>query len=61
MTELKELKGNQLSVTGTLAEKSLEFATDRDGNEIIKGYIPSSSLLYVFVMFNFIFPNPFNI
>lgn len=39
MTELKELKGNQLSVTGTLAEKSLEFATDRDGNEIIKGYI----------------------
>lgn len=39
MTELKELKGNQLSVTGVLAEKSLELATDRDGNEIIKGYI----------------------
>ncbi|AUV57299.1 hypothetical protein [Lactobacillus phage Satyr] len=39
MTELKELKGNQLSVTGTLAEKSLELSTDRDGNEIIKGYI----------------------
>lgn len=39
MVELKELKGNQLSVTGTLAEKALELSTDRDGNEIIKGYI----------------------
>lgn len=37
--ELKELKGNQLSVTGTLAEKSLELGTDRDNNEIIKGFL----------------------
>ena len=36
---LKELKGNQLSVNGTLAEKNLELTKDRNGNEIIKGFI----------------------
>lgn len=37
--ELKELKGNALTVVGTLSEVSLELGTDRDNNEIIKGSI----------------------
>ncbi len=36
---LKELKGNQLSVNGTLVEKNLELTKDRNGAEVIKGYI----------------------
>lgn len=37
--ELKELRGNALTVVGTLSEVSLELGTDRDNNEIIKGSI----------------------
>ena len=37
--ELKELKGNALTVVGTLAETSLELGTDSNNNEIIKGSI----------------------
>lgn len=37
--ELKELKGNALTVVGTLAETSLELGTDKNNNEIIKGSI----------------------
>jgi len=37
--ELKEIRGNALTVVGTLAETSLELGTDRDNNEIIKGSI----------------------
>lgn len=39
MVELKELRGNALTVVGTLAETSLELGTDSNNNEIIKGAI----------------------
>lgn len=39
MSELRELKGNELSVVGVLAEKNLELSTDREGMEVIKGYL----------------------
>lgn len=37
--ELKELKGNALTVVGTLSEVSLELGTDKNNEEIIKGSI----------------------